>query len=555
MLKTLSIRNYALISQLEIDFPQGFSVITGETGAGKSIILGALNLILGQRADSKSIQGEENKCFIEGIFDISNYRLEPFFQEKDMEYDPNQCILRREIWKSGKSRVFINDSPATLNDMKDLAAFLIDIHSQHENPLLADNRFQLKVLDILAGNSSLKKEYKSAYGELRSLKTELKDLQEEFSKKGQEEDYLRFQYRQLEEARLREGELSELEEESRLLSHVEEIKSGLFRIENLLSSDHQNIVSGLKEALNQAQSISGLYPKANEYTERLESAYIDCKELVMEISSEQDRLELSPERLQEVRERLDLIYSLQQKHRLHSIEELIDLRNKLEKEIHAIDHSDEIVRKLEEQVSQKEEELLSLAKRLNTSRKKSAQTLEPELIKKVRELGMPDLQFKVDILPKIQMDSTGIDNVVFLFSANKHGKLNPVSETASGGEISRLMLGLKSLIAGETALPTIIFDEIDTGVSGETADKLGTILHEMGKVMQVISITHLPQIAARGDSQFFVFKEDKGNKTETSIRLLNKEERVTEIAHLLSGSEVTKASLENARELLKAKTG
>ena len=555
MLKTLSIRNYALISQLEIDFPKGFSVITGETGAGKSIILGALNLILGQRADSKSIQGEEDKCFIEGIFDISSYRLEPFFLEKDMEYDPNQCILRREIWKSGKSRAFINDSPATLNDLKDLAAFLIDIHSQHENLLLADNRFQLEVLDILAGNSSLKKEYKLAYNELHSLKAELKNLQEEFSKKGQEEDYLRFQYQQLEEARLREGELSELEEESRLLSNMEEIKSGLFRIENLLSSDHQNIVSGLKEALNQAQSISGLYPRVNEYAERLESAYIDCKELVMEISSEQDRLELNPERLQEVRERLDLIYSLQQKHRLHSVEELIDLRSKLEKEIHAIDHSDEIVRKLEEQVNQKESELLSFAKRLNTSRKKSVQTLEPELIRKVRELGMPDLQFKVDILPKTQIDSTGMDNVVFLFSANKHGKLSPVSQTASGGEISRLMLGLKSLIAGETALPTIIFDEIDTGVSGETADKLGTILHEMGKVMQVISITHLPQIAARGDSQFFVFKEDKGNKTETGIRLLNKEERITEIAHLLSGSEVTKASIENAKELLKTKTG
>ena len=555
MLKTLSIRNYALISQLEIDFPKGFSVITGETGAGKSIILGALNLILGQRADSKSIQGEEDKCFIEGVFDISSYRLEPFFLEKDMEYDPNQCILRREIWKSGKSRAFINDSPATLNDLKDLAAFLIDIHSQHENLLLADNRFQLEVLDILAGNSSLKKEYKLAYNELHSLKAELKNLQEEFSKKGQEEDYLRFQYQQLEEARLREGELSELEEESRLLSNMEEIKSGLFRIENLLSSDHQNIVSGLKEALNQAQSISGLYPRVNEYAERLESAYIDCKELVMEISSEQDRLELNPERLQEVRERLDLIYSLQQKHRLHSVEELIDLRSKLEKEIHAIDHSDEIVRKLEEQVNQKESELLSFAKRLNTSRKKSVQTLEPELIRKVRELGMPDLQFKVDILPKTQIDSTGMDNVVFLFSANKHGKLSPVSQTASGGEISRLMLGLKSLIAGETALPTIIFDEIDTGVSGETADKLGTILHEMGKVMQVISITHLPQIAARGDSQFFVFKEDKGNKTETGIRLLNKEERITEIAHLLSGSEVTKASIENARELLKTKTG
>lgn len=553
MLQTLSIQNYALISNLEINFPKGFTVITGETGAGKSIILGALNLILGQRADNKSISNQEQKCFIEGIFDISNYQLEDFFRAKNLEYDPKQCILRREIWKSGKSRAFINDSPSTLIDLKELAAFLIDIHSQHENLLLTDNRFQLNVLDILAGNNSAKKKYEATFHELYSLKAELKNLQEELLKKSREEDYLRFQYKQLEEIQLREGELSELEEERDLLSNVEEIKSGLFQMENLLSSDHINIVSGLKESWKLAQSVRNLYPKANEYAERLESAYIDCKELALEIGSEQDRLELKPERLQEVRDRLDVIYSLQQKHRLNSLEELIDLQHKLEAEIRIIDHSDELIKKIEEQVNQKEKELHTLAKSLSATRKKAGQTLEPELIGKVRILGMPDLRFKVEITAKTQPDLTGMDHVVFLFSANKHGKLNPVSETASGGEISRLMLGLKSLIAGETALPTIIFDEIDTGVSGETADKLGTILHEMGKVMQVISITHLPQVAARGDFQFFVYKEDNEFRTETGIRLLNMEERITEIAHLLSGSELTNASLENARELLRMK--
>ena len=551
MLRTLNIENYALISKLEIDFPEGFSVITGETGAGKSIILGALNLILGQRADSKSVRDQEDKCFIEGVFDISNYRLENYFHEKNLEYDSQQCILRREIWKSGKSRAFINDSPATLNDLKDLAVLLIDIHSQHENLLLTDKQFQLDVLDILAKNSSLKKEYKSSLRTLQSLQKQLEKLKNDIYKKRTEEDYLRFQYQQLEEAHLQAGELSDLEEERDLLSNMEEIKSKLYRIESLLSSDQQNIVSGLKEAVNQAQSVERLYPKMKEYTQRLESAYIECKELALEIGSEQGRMELNPDRLQEVRDRLDLIYSLQQKHRITSMEELINLWNNLEKEIQVIDHSDEVLKKTEEEVKQKEKELLSLAQELTITRKKMIPALESELTSKVRELGMPNLRFKVDLSSKAEPDISGTDHVTFLFSANRHGELSPVTQIASGGEISRLMLGLKSLIAGETALPTIIFDEIDTGVSGETANKLGSIMREMGKVMQVVSITHLPQIAARGDSQFFVFKEDKGNRTETGIRLLSEEERVTEIAYLLSGSELTKASLENAKELLK----
>ena len=551
MLRSLSIQNYALISSLEIDFHRGFSVITGETGAGKSIIIGALNLILGQRADSKSIRDNAEKCVIEGVFDISDYQLEPFFIEKEWEYDPVQCILRREIWKSGKSRAFINDSPATLTDLKELAAFLIDIHSQHENLLLADNRFQLDVLDILAKKPEIKKQYKSTYDELRIGRSKLQALREELHKKTQEEDYLRFQFGQLEDAKLREGEFSELETERDLLSHVEEIKSGLFQMGNRLSDDRQGVVSGLKEALNTARSLSKLYSNAEGYAERLQSAYIDCKDLILEFAAEQDRLDLNPERLQEIRDRLDLIYSLLQKHRLQSVEELIALRDHLDEEIRKIDRSDELIKEWEELTEKKEKELLSLAKDLSLSRQKAAQILESELTTKVRNLGMPDLQFNVDIQTKKQADTTGIDNVEFLFSANKHGKPQPVSQTASGGEISRLMLSIKSLIAGKTALPTIIFDEIDTGVSGETADKLGIILHQMGSVMQVISITHLPQIAARGDSQLFVYKEDKGNRTETGIRLLNNEERATEIAHLLSGSQITKASLENAKELLK----
>ncbi|MDR2086685.1 MAG: DNA repair protein RecN [Dysgonamonadaceae bacterium] len=551
MLQSLTIQNYALISQLEIDFPAGFSVITGETGAGKSIILGALGLILGQRADAKYIQQGKEKCLIEGVFDISSYRLETFFREKDWEYDPQTCILRREIWSSGKSRAFINDSPAGLNDLKELGAFLIDIHSQHQNLLLADNHFQLQVLDVLSQNKDLKNEYLAAYKEYTVAGKKLKDLKEKIAAQRTEEDYARFQFNQLDEARLQAGEQTLLEQEAEMLSHVEEIKSGLYRIEQLLSADETGIVSSLKDALNQAQSLQKIYTASEEITERLQTAYLDLKDLYREVASRQEMLEFNPERLQEVNTRLDLIYSLQQKHRLTSVEELITLRDRLDEQIREIDNSGEELAQLEKIKAAAYAQVLQSAGTLSQVRQEAARQLEKQLVEKVSLLGMPHMRFTVRLLQKEQPDSTGQDEVVYLFSANKNGELKPVAQTASGGEISRLMLGIKALIAGAMALPAIIFDEIDVGVSGEIAGKMGDIMRQMGKEIQVIAISHLPQIAAKGESQFFVYKEENNNLTESHIRRLSKEERVKEIAQMLSGAKLTDAAIENAKELLK----
>jgi DNA repair protein RecN (Recombination protein N) len=551
MLQSLTIQNYALISQLEIDFSSGFSVMTGETGAGKSIILGALSLILGQRADAKSIKQNEDKCLIEGAFNISSYQLEEFFASKDLEYDSQQCIVRREIWASGKSRAFINDSPAGLNDLKELGAFLIDIHSQHQNLLLADNHFQLQVLDVLAKNKPLKNEYLSAYKNYLSVNKQLKELREKISNQKTEEDYLRFQFKQLEEAKLQPDEQVLLEQESDTLSHLEEIKSTLYQIEQFLSADETGVISSLKSSLTQSQSLQKIYTEAAGFSERIQTAYIDLKDLAAEINSRQENLEFNPDRLQEVNDRLDLIYSLQQKHKLTSIEALIELRNNLDKQLQEIDHSDEELQRLEREVEQSQAQVLQLAGALSETRREAAGFLEQQLVEKVSVLGMPYMRFIAGLSPKEQPDSTGMDHVVYLFSANKNGELKPVAQTASGGEISRLMLGIKALISGATALPTIIFDEIDTGVSGEIADKMGDIMCRMGEVMQVIAITHLPQIAAQGETQFFVYKEENTYSTETHIRRLSQEERIREIAQMLSGSELTEAAIENAKALLK----
>jgi len=549
MLQSLSIYNYALISKLEIDFSPGFSVITGETGAGKSIILGALSLILGQRADAKAIKQNADKCLIEGVFDISSYQLEPFFREKDLDYDSQSCILRREIWSSGKSRAFINDTPVGLNDLKELGAFLIDIHSQHQNLLLADNHFQLEVLDVLAQNKDLKNEYQSAYKKYVSVNKQLNALKEKISRQQAEEDYIRFQFKQLEEMRLQAGEQTALEGELETLSHIEEIKSGLYRIGNLLSTDETGILSALKESLNTAQSLQKVYSASEEISERLRTAYLDLKDLAPEIDVRQENLEFKPERMQEVKERLDLIYSLQHKHHLDSVEELIALRDQLDNQIREIDHSGEDLENLEKELSEAHTQMLQMATTLSKSRKEAAQQLEKQLVEKVSILGMPYMRFSAALSPKAP-DSTGSDEVTYLFSANKNGELKPVAQTASGGEISRLMLGIKALIAGAMALPSIIFDEIDTGVSGEIADKMGNIMHRMGTMMQVIAITHLPQIAAKGDSQFMVYKDENRELTETHICLLSDAERVREIAQMLSGAKLTVAAIENAKELL-----
>jgi DNA repair protein RecN (Recombination protein N) len=552
MLQTLAIYNYALISKLEINFPAGFSVITGETGAGKSIILGALSLILGQRADAKSIKQGADKCLVEGVFDISSYQLEDFFKGRDLEYDSHSCILRREIWSSGKSRAFINDSPVGLNDLKELGAYLIDIHSQHRNLLLADNQFQLQVLDVLAQNKHLQNEYQATYKKYLSIGKHLNALKEKISRQQAEEDYIRFQFKQLDEARLQTDEQTALEEERETLSHMEEIKWGLFRIGQLLSSDENGVLSALKEALNVAQSMQKIYPVSGEIAERIRSVYLDMKDLAPEMDVRQESMEFKPERLQEVNERLDLIYSLQHKHHLNSVEELINLRDQWETQIREIDHSGEELENMEKDLSQAYAQALRQAASLSESRKKAARQLEKQLVEKVGILGMPHIRFAAELPPK-SPDITGSDEITYLFSANKNGELKPVAQTASGGEISRLMLGIKALIAGAMALPCIIFDEIDTGVSGEIADKMGNIMQRMGTMMQVIAITHLPQIAAKGGSQFRVYKDENKDSTETQIRHLSEGERIHEIARMLSGSMLTEAAIENAKVLLNNK--
>ncbi|GHT00954.1 DNA repair protein RecN [Bacteroidia bacterium] len=551
MLKSLSIRNYALISQLEIDFSQGLSVITGETGAGKSIIVGALSLILGQRADAKMIKHNEDKCSIEGLFDISSYGLESFFTERNLEYDAQNCILRRDIWTSGKSRAFINDMPVNLMDLKDLGAFLIDIHSQHQNLLLGEDKFQLQVVDILANNKRLREEYKTEYRHFVSICKQVEELTKKVEEHTAEQDYLQFQLQQLTEAKLKPDEQFELEAELITLSNIEEVKTGIYALEHLLSADEKGIIDALQEASNVAQSIQKHYSPANEIFERLQTAYLDLQDLLLNIGNQQDELELDPRRLQWINERLDTLYSLQQKHKAHSIEGLIRLKNNLEEQLREIENYDTEVKQMQQQWEESKTMVEKLANALTKTRTKTAALLEKQLIRRVSSLGMPSMQFHCQISNKSEPDITGADLVTFLFSANKNVEVKPVSQIASGGEISRLMLGIKALIARITALPTIILDEIDTGVSGEVADKMGNIMHQMGEVMQVITITHLPQIAAWGDSHFFVYKKEDAKVTETHIRRLSEEERIQEIAHMLSGSELTEAAIENAKELLK----
>ena len=550
MLKSVSVQNYALISHLEVDFTKGFSVLTGETGAGKSIILGALSLIFGQRADAKSIKEGENKCLVEGVFDISSYELQSFFEENDLEYDAQHCILRRELLSSGKSRAFINDTPVGLNELKALSSQLIDIHSQHQNLLLTDRNFQMQVLDAMADNQQLKKEYREIFGQYASYRKQLQELKEKADRHSSEQDYLQFQYKQLSEAGLKEGEQTELETELKTLSHLEEIKSGLFKIEQTLLGDEKGVVSMLKEALNTMNTLNKVYPEAKEMAGRLESSYVEVKDFASEISRNQERLELDPERLRWVNNRLDLLYGLLQKHKLDTCEALICLRDDIGKQLQEINDFDEKIALTEKSMQTAYNQTIELARKLTVSREKAGNKLEKELIEKVSSLGMPGMNFVCNLTRASLPDITGMDEIKFLFSANKNAGLKPVADIASGGEISRLMLGIKALIAGAMALPSIIFDEIDTGVSGEIANKMGDIMQELGTQMQVITITHLPQIAAKGSTHYYVYKRDNKDTTETNIKILNQEERINEIAQMLSGSELTEAAVEHAGNLM-----
>ena len=550
MLKSLFIQNFVLIDSLDICFNPGFSVITGETGAGKSIILGALSLVLGQRADGKSIKQGADKCVIEAVFDVSKYQLEPFFLGNDLEYDPESCILRRELYASGKSRAFVNDSPVPLAILKELGTKLIDIHSQHQNLLLGDNRFQLRVVDVMAENEILLILYKKEYTRYQGLRKALSALKERAAQSKQEEDYIRFQLDQLEEVNLQPNEQEELEQEQETLSHAEEIKSSLYRVSSCLDGEEQGVVSLLKESLSSMDALERYFPRAKEIAERLRSAYIDLNDLASEMEGMIEDVEFNPDRLAWVNERLDTLYALQQKHRVSSVDDLIALRDQFRAQLTDIESFDEQIAALEKQVQDAYKELLQQATVLSEQSKVAAVAFAQQLVQMVAPLGMPHTRFQVEVVPRKEPESDGMDEIRFLFSANKSMALQPVAQTASGGEISRLMLCIKAMIAGFTALPTIIFDEVDTGVSGDIADKMGHIMQDLGSKMQVFAITHLPQIAAQGEAHYFVYKEDVKDRTLTRIRPLDKEERIREVARMLSGSALTEASLANAKDLL-----
>lgn len=551
MLKSLYIKNYALIDTLNIEFEPGFSVITGETGAGKSIILGALSLILGQRAETKYIKKDADKCIVEGTFDTSKYDLLSFCEENNIDYDPKTFILRREILSNGKSRAFINDTPVTINDLKLLGEQLIDIHSQHENLLLASQDFQLRVVDIIANNKTDLIKYQDTFALLKKQEKELRELEELISKNKEEEEFLRFQYKTLDEAKLTSDEQDELESELQLLTHAEDIKANLFKIYSYLSGEeNNNIVSSLKTCLSTSHSLEKVYPRATEFGKRIESAYIDLNDLSSDIERLANDVDFNPERLSFVQERLNLIYNLETRYKVSNIRELIDLQEELKIKLDKLDLSDDEIKTLRNKVEETKNKAFKHAETLTKSRKKASTLIEKQLIEKIATLGMPNAKLECKISPRKVLDKDGGDFVEFLFSANKNIPLQPVSQVASGGEISRFMLCLKSIIAGATALPSIIFDEIDTGVSGEISDKMGVIMQEFGQTMQVIAITHQPQIASRGKIHYKVYKRDEANTTSTHLIQLSEEQRIEEIAGMLSGSTITNVARENARFML-----
>ena len=550
MLRSLYIQNYALIEKLDISFGAGFSVITGETGAGKSIILGAIGLLLGQRAEVKAIRQGASKCVIEARFDISAYGMEPFFEDNELEYE-EECILRREVYASGKSRAFINDTPASLVQMKELGEQLIDVHSQHQNLLLNKEGFQLNVLDILSHNDEQLSTYQSLYREWKQAQQELADLIARAEQNKADEDYIRFQLEQLEEANLSVGEQEELEQETDMLSHAEEIKAGLFRVGQLLTSDEGGLLAGLKESLNTMLGLQKVYSPATELAERLESTYIELKDVSQEVSSQEEDVEFNPDRLEEVNDRLNLIYTLQQKHRATTVEELLTLAEEYAAKLAAITSYDERIGELTTLCDTLYNKVRKQAAVLTKARTGAAREVEKQMASRLVPLGMPNVRFQVEMGIRKEPGVHGEDTVNFLFSANKNGSLQNISSVASSGEIARVMLSIKAMIAGAVKLPTIVFDEIDTGVSGEIADRMADIMQEMGEQdRQVISITHLPQIAARGCAHYKVYKQDNETETNSHIRRLADEERVEEIAHMLSGATLTEAALNNAKALL-----
>ena len=553
MLKHLYIKNFTLIDTLDIELHPGFSVITGETGAGKSIILGAIGLLLGQRADSKTIKQGADKCVIEAHFDLSRYNMESFFTENDIEYDLDDCIVRRELTASGKSRAFINDTPVQLSMLKELGDRLMDIHSQHQNLLLNKQDFQLNVVDILADDSKELDAYRQTFSEYRKAEQELSQLREDIERNRQNVDFLQFQYQELSSANLKEGELEELEQKSDTMTHSEDIKSALYEADSAFQDEDKGIIRSLRSSISALNGISKVFPDAKELTERMDSAYIELKDNASEISDHLEDIDFDPSELDSVNNRLDKLYDLQKKYRAETIEELITTRDDLQQKLNNIENSDEALESLQASVAKLRADVEKKADSLTKLRIKAAQLIEKDMQGRLVPLGMPNVRFSISIT-KEQPGTYGQDKVAFLFSANTSTPLQPVSQVASGGEIARVMLSLKAMISGAVKLPTIIFDEIDTGVSGKIAEKMAEIMQEMGNnERQVISITHLPQIAALGSTHYKVSKEETAQGTTTSMTMLTPDERVREIAQMLSGSDVSDAAIQNAKELLKVK--
>lgn len=553
MLKKLDIRNFTLIDHLEMALYPGFSVITGETGAGKSIVIGAIGLLLGNRADAKQVKRGCDKCIIEATFDLSIYHsdvLKDFFEDNDLDYEPEECLLRREVNANGKSRAFINDTPVTLALMRELGEQLIDVHSQHQNLLLSKEDFQLNVVDIIARDRQQLADYRAAFAEYRSAQRRLEELREQIATSRDNEDFLRFQQKELSEANLASGEQEQLEQEAELMSHAEDIKRALHEADYGLSGDDMGIVNLTRSIAAQLRSVADVYPEAQKLAERLESCFVELKDISQEIASKVDDVEYDPQRFNLITQRLDTIYTLQQKFHVQTVDELLDRLNGINAQLDNIDNSDEELQELERSVEKLHAVCVEKAVVLTDMRRKSATVVEQELSKLLVPLGIPKVRFKVEVSPA-DLSTNGADKVMFLFSANSSTDMQPVSQVASGGEIARVMLSLKAMISKAIGLPTIIFDEIDTGVSGRVAEQMAHIMRDMGKAnRQVLCITHLPQIAAAGSTHYKVAKQETEQGTVSTMTQLSDEQRITEIAQMLSGSDVSQAAVDNAKSLL-----
>ena len=550
MLRQLYIRNFTLIDELDITFKPGFSVITGETGAGKSIILGAIGQILGNRADARMVKAGCDKCVIEAHFDLSNYDMESFFDDNDIDYEPEDCIIRRELKANGKSRAFINDTPVALTTARELGQQLVDIHSQHQNLLLQKEDFQLNVVDIIAHNSQLLNDYQTLFDGYAKAKAALREKEEECEKDRANEDFLRFQADELVTAKLIDGEQEELEQELETLSHAEDIKGALFDADNLLSGDDRCITQSCKTMLSRLSDIGDVYPAIRQVTERIDSAYIELKDIARDISNLAESIDFDPARLTMANERLDTIYTLQKKHHVESVAELIAIRDSLTARLNDITNSEDMLEDMRRQVEDMHRKATEAAARLTESRQEAARHVTEQLLAQMTALGMPNARFEIKFETK-ELAVDGADRISYMFSANKNVPLEPIAQVASGGEVARVMLSLKAMISGAVKLPTIIFDEIDTGVSGRVAEMMAQIMRQMGRAdRQVISITHLPQIAALGTTHYKVEKTDTDDTTISRMRMLGHDERITEIAQMLSGSNISDAAIENAKSLL-----